>query len=71
MNSAFSVGDLVKLDYSEHIGIVIREGELGEAVTKINAVYVYRIKWAVGEPYTWERSCNLTLVAGVNNEQCI
>jgi len=61
----FEVGDLVKLNYSEHIGIVIESSD--RSLTDESQVYVYRIKWAVGEPYTWERFYNLILVAGVNN----
>jgi len=58
----FNVGDLVQLNYSDHIGIVIE---------KRSEIYSYHIKWAVGEPYTWELSQNLILVAGVNNEKRI
>jgi len=65
----FKVGDLVQLNYSHHIGIVIRKTELGEAVS--TPVYSYRVKWAVGEPFTWETSECLILVAGVNNEKQI
>ena len=65
MNNLFEVGDLVKLNYSEHIGIVIESSD--RSLTDESQVYVYRIKWAVGEPYTWERFYNLILVAGVNN----
>tara|TARA_R110000824_G_scaffold392394_1_gene590794 strand:- start:611 stop:811 length:201 start_codon:yes stop_codon:yes gene_type:complete len=65
----FNIGDLVKLNYSEHIGIVIDSSD--RSLTDESQVYVYRIKWAVGEPYTWERLYNLQLVAGVNNEQHI
>jgi len=61
----FNVGDLIKLNYSEHIGIVIDSSD--RSLTDESRVYVYRIKWAVGEPYTWERFYNLTLVAGVNS----
>jgi len=61
----FEVGDLVKLNYSEHIGIVIESSD--RSLADESQVYVYRIKWAVGEPYTWERFYNLILVAGVNN----
>jgi hypothetical protein len=68
--SKFNVGDLVKLNYSEHIGIVIESSD-GIPSCDESQVYVYRIKWAVGEPYTWERLYNLTLVAGVNNEKRI
>jgi hypothetical protein len=65
----FEIGDLVKLNYSEHIGIVIDSSD--RSLTDESQVYVYRIKWAVGEPYTWERFYNLILVAGVNNAKCI
>ena len=65
----FNIGDLVKLNYSEHIGIVIDSSD--RSLTDESQVYVYRIKWAVGEPYTWERFYNLILVAGVNNAKCI
>ena len=65
----FEIGDLVKLNYSEHIGIVIDNSD--RSLTDESQVYVYRIKWAVGEPYTWERFYNLILVAGVNNAKCI
>ena len=65
----FNVGDLIKLNYSEHIGIVIDSSD--RSLTDESQVYVYRIKWAVGEPYTWERFYNLTLVAGVNSAKCI
>ena len=61
----FNIGDLVQLNYSHHIGIVIRKTELGEAVSA--AVYSYLIKWAVGEPFTWETDKSLILKAGVNN----
>jgi hypothetical protein len=64
----FNVGDLVQLNYSEHIGIVINKSDRSLDNTP---VYSYHIKWAVGEPYTWERLYNLTLVAGVNNEKRI
>jgi len=62
MNNIFNVGDLVQLNYSEHIGIVIDKSD------RPREIYSYHIKWAVGEPYTWELSQNLILVAGVNNE---
>jgi hypothetical protein len=65
----FNVGDLIKLNYSEHIGIVIKKSELGKA--NIAPVYSYHIKWAVGEPFTWEIARNLILVAGVNSAKCI
>ena len=69
MNNLFEVGDLVKLNYSEHIGMVI--GDSDRSLSEELQVHVYRIKWAVGEPYTWERLYNLILVAGVNNEKRI
>ena len=61
----FNIGDLVQLNYSHHIGIIINKSDrsLEDA-----PVYSYHIKWAVGEPYTWELTQNLILVAGVNNE---
>jgi len=65
----FNVGDLVQLNYSEHIGIVIDKSD--RALAGFPVVYSYHIKWAVGEPYTWELSQNLILVAGVNNEKRI
>ena len=65
----FNVGDLVQLNYSEHIGIVIEVND--RSLTDESQVYVYRIKWAVGEPYTWEQRHNLTLVAGVNNAKSV
>jgi hypothetical protein len=64
----FNVGDLVKLNYSKHIGIVIDKSDRSLDNTP---VYAYRIKWAVGEPYTWELVSNLTLIAGVNNGKSI
>ena len=67
MKSAFNIGDLVKLILSEHIGIVIRRNEFMEK----SQVYIYRIKWAVGKPFTWEQPQNLILVAGVDNEKRI
>ena len=68
MNDIFNVGDLVRLHYSHHIGIVIDKSDRSLDNTP---VYSYHIKWAVGEPYTWELSQNLILVAGVNNEKRI
>ena len=65
----FNIGDLVQLNYSEHLGIVIERND--RSLTDESQVYVYRIKWAVGEPYTWERRHNLTLVAGVNNAKSV
>ena len=65
----FNIGDLVQLNYSEHLGIVIERSD--RSLTDESQVYVYRIKWAVGEPYTWERRHNLTLVAGVNNAKSV
>lgn len=59
--SKFNIGDLVQLIDSEHIGIVIKISEIGEAVS--TPVYSYRIKWAVGEPFTWEKSEHLIMKA--------
>ena len=67
----FNIGDLVKLNYSKHIGIVIESSDRSLSAPHESPVYAYRIKWAVGEPYTWERRHNLTLVAGVNNAKRI
>ena len=50
----FNVGDLVQLNYSHHIGIVIDRSN--RSLTDESQVYVYRIKWAVGEPFTWEKT---------------
>ena len=69
MKSAFNIGDLVKLILSEHIGIVI---DLSDRIlTDGRKVAVCHIKWAIGEPYTWERFYNLRLVAGVNSGKSI
>ena len=65
----FNIGDLVQLNYSHHIGIVIDKSD--RSLESYTPIYSYHIKWAVGEPYTWELSPNLILVAGVNNEQRI
>jgi len=67
MKNAFNIGDLVKLIISEHIGIVIRRNEFMEK----SQVYIYRIKWVGGKPFTWEQPSNLILVARVNNEKRI
>jgi len=64
----FNIGDLVQLHYSHHIGIVIDKSDRS---LQRPPIYSYRIKWAVGEPYTWEQPQNLILVAGVNGEQRI
>ena len=71
MNNKFEIGDLVKLDYSEHIGIVIESSDRSLSAPHESPVWAYRIKWADGEPYTWERSRALTLIAGINNEQSV
>lgn len=75
MNNEFEIGDLVKLDYSEHIGIVIEKSDWIGADARPGPFeepdYSYRVKWAVGEPYTWERRHSLVLVVGVNNEQSV
>jgi hypothetical protein len=67
----FNVGDLVQLNYSKHIGIVIESSDRSLSAPHESPVYSYRVKWAVGEPYTWELSQNLILVARVNNEKRI
>ena len=67
MNNLFNVGDLVQLNYSKHIGIVIESSDRSLSAPHESPIYSYRIKWAVGEPYTWERRHNLILVVGVNN----
>tara|TARA_R110002074_G_scaffold333481_1_gene503677 strand:+ start:1241 stop:1462 length:222 start_codon:yes stop_codon:yes gene_type:complete len=70
----FNIGDLVKLDYSEHIGMVIESSDRSLSASRGGSespVWAYRIKWADGEPYTWERSRALTLIAGINNEQSV
>jgi len=69
MNNLFGIGDLVQLNYSKHIGIVIEKSD--RALKSYTPIYAYRIKWAVGEPYTWELSQNLILVAGINNAKHI
>ena len=62
----FNIGDLVKLNYSEHTGIVIAGGS--RILNDDTDVCVCRIMWATGKSYTWEQVQNLTLiVAGVNN----
>ena len=63
----FNIGDLVQLNYSHHIGIVI-DKDNRSLYEDFSTNYAYHIKWAVGEPYTWELSQNLILIAGVNNE---
>jgi hypothetical protein len=65
----FNIGDLVQLNYSKHLGIVIDKSD--RSLESYTPIYSYRIKWAVGEPYTWELLDNLILVAGVNNEKAI
>jgi len=65
----FNVGDLVQLNYSEHIGIVIEVNDRNLAWGSPN--YSYRIKWAVGEPFTWEKSDCLIMKARVDNEKSI
>ena len=56
----FNIGDLVQLNYSEHLGIVIEKSDWIGADARPGAFekldYSYRIKWAVGEPFTWEKS---------------
>jgi len=62
----FNIGDLVRLHYSHHIGIVIGQGDWIQPQFDW-CEYSYHIKWAVGEPITWETAKNLRLIAGVNN----
>ena len=57
----FNIGDLVQLNYSEHIGIVIEKTAWDR--TNRGLTYSYRIKWAVGEPFTWEKSEHLIMKA--------
>ena len=75
MNNLFNVGDLVQLNYSEHIGIVIEKSDWVGAGARPGAFedpdYSYRVKWAVGEPFTWEKPECLIMKARVNNEKRI
>jgi hypothetical protein len=68
----FNIGDLVQLNYSEHIGIVIEKTDWAGADARPGPFeepdYSYRIKWAVGEPLTWEKPECLIMKARVNNE---
>ena len=75
----FNIGDLVQLNYSEHLGIVIEKSDwagANHANPARNAIpgsfenpdYSYRVKWAVGEPFTWEKPECLIVKARVNNE---
>ena len=66
----FKKGDLVQLNYSDHIGIVIGKSSSDWRRRKEHA-YSYRIKWAVGEPFTWEKSKCLIMKVRVNNEKRI
>jgi len=67
----FNIGDLVRLHYSDHIGIVIESADSWKDSKVLTPYWSYRIKWAVGEPYTWEIFENLRLIAKVNNEKRI
>jgi len=67
----FNVGDLVRLHYSDHIGIVIERTDSWKDGKVLIPNWSYRVKWAVGEPITWEIFENLRLIAGINNEKCI
>ena len=73
--SKFNIGDLVQLNYSEHIGIVIDKNDWTGAHHRPGAFeepdYSYRIKWADGEPFTWEKPECLIMKARVNNEKRI
>ena len=71
MNNIFNIGDLVRLHYSDHIGIVIESTDSWKDGKVLTPNWSYRIKWAVGEPYTWEIFENLRLIAGVNREKSI
>lgn len=75
MNNLFNVGDLVQLNYSKHIGIVIEKSDWVGAVARPGAFedpdYSYRIKWAVGEPFTWEKPECLIMKARVNYDKQI
>jgi len=68
-----NIGDLVKLNRSEHVGIVIKKSEWVGANARPGPFeeldYSYYIKWAIGVDNTWEQVQNLTLVAGVNDEK--
>ena len=65
--SKFNVGDLVQLNYSEHIGMVIEKTDWNHRSDP--HTYSYRIKWAVGEPFTWEKSEGLIMKARVNYDK--
>ena len=67
MNNIFNIGDLVRLHYSDHIGIVIESADSWKDGKVLTPNWSYRIKWAVGEPFTWETDKSLILKAGVNN----
>ncbi len=69
MNNIFNIGDLVRLHYSDHIGIVIESADSWKDGKVLTPYWSYRIKWAVGEPYTWEIFENLRLIAGINDER--
>ena len=71
MNDIFKIGDLVRLHYSDHIGIVIDCAESWKDGKVLTPNWSYRIKWAVGEPVTWEIFENLRLIAKANNENRI
>ena len=61
--SKFNIGDLVQLIDSEHIGIVIEKTAWGPDTFNRRLTYSYRIKWAVGEPFTWEKPEHLIMKA--------
>ena len=69
MNNIFNIGDLVRLHCSDHIGIVIESADSWKDGKVLTPYWSYRIKWAVGEPYTWEIFENLRLIAGINDER--